>query len=71
MGLAGFAEVFADEGRANDLVDVINGLLDTLSVVLLGILITEFQSFIDTGGSAARNCSTEPACKKGFVFVQQ
>lgn len=48
LGLVLDINVLLDQGRADDLVDVLNGLGDTLSAPLGLVLVTELNSFVLT-----------------------
>lgn len=60
-------ELGLDDGRGNDLVDVLDGLEDTLSAPLGGILVSELESLVDTSGGTGGDDGTEETVLGGEV----
>lgn len=60
-------ELGVNNGGGNDLVDVLDGLENTLSSPLGGVLVSELESLVDTGGGAGGDDSSEETVLGGEV----
>lgn len=60
-------ELGVNNGGGNDLVDVLDGLKNTLSSPLGGVLVSELESLVDTGGGAGGDDSSEETVLGGEV----
>lgn len=60
-------ELGLNQSGGNDLVDVLDGLEDTLSAPLGGILVSELESLVDTGGGTGGDDGSEETVLGGEV----
>lgn len=61
LGLVLKVKVSLNESRSNDLVNIVNGLGDTLAQPLGLVAVSQFESLVDTGGSTRWDNGSEEA----------